>query len=65
MFYDKGRMILENDHVSIHKNGDFLHGNSNELASFTTVYLILYWKMGIEQYPETWDASAKLFHFTI
>ena len=35
--YDNGTNDPPYDHVSIHKNGDFLHGNSNELASFTSV----------------------------
>ena len=62
--YDNGTNDPPYDHVSIHKNGDFLHGNSNELASFTSVGGGLDLEDGNwRNIKVNWDASANTFSF--
>ena len=62
--YDNGNNDPSYDHVSIHKNGDFTHGNANELAAFTSVGGGLNLEDGNwRNIKVNWDASTNTFSF--
>lgn len=62
--YDNGNNDPSYDHVSINKNGDFLHGSSNELASNTPVSGGVNLEDGNwRNIKINWDASNLTFSF--
>jgi len=62
--YDNGNNDPSYDHVSINKNGDFLHGSSNELASNLPVSGGVNLEDGNwRNIKIKWDASSSTFSF--